>query len=87
VNTPSSDWLFTGSNQQLSSAAPLQFGGLEFSGTGMKQLNSTANCLRLKLQNCKINTQSNALQVDGFLPTDLEANNGWIYRSVGVGFY
>ena len=87
LNTPSSDWLFTGSNQQVYSAVLLQFGGLEFSGTGMKQLNSSANCLRLKLQNCKINTQSNALQVEGFLPTDLDANNGWIYSSVGGGFY
>jgi gliding motility-associated-like protein len=87
VNAPSSVWRFSGNNQQVSSVNPIQFGTLEFEGSGTKQLNTAANSLRLKMQNCFVNTQNNELRVDGLMTDDVEAVNARVYSSPGGRFY
>jgi gliding motility-associated-like protein len=87
VNDGSSVWRLSGDSQQVSSANPIQFGMLEFEGSGTKQLNVSANCLRLKLQNCNVNTQNSELRVDGQMAADVDAVNARIYSSLGGRFY
>lgn len=83
TNALASVWCLNGENQQVSATLPLIFGALEFLGAGTKQLNNSITSSRLKLENCKVNTMANALQLNGVSNNDLEANNAWIYSSLG----
>jgi gliding motility-associated-like protein len=87
VNDGSSIWRFSGDSQQVSSVNPIQFGTLEFDGSGTKQLNGAVNCLRLRVQNCNVNTQNHELRVDGQMTDDVDAVNARIYSSPGGRFY
>lgn len=87
VNGGASVWSLSGDTQLVLSVNPIQFGTLEFDGSGTKQLNVAVNCRRLKLQNCNVNTQNNELRVDGPLTDDVDAVNARIYSSPGGRFY
>ncbi len=86
-NDGASIWRFAGDSQQINAANSIQFGVLEFEGSGTKQLGAQVLCSRMKLQNCRVNTQSYELRVNGNLPNDLDAENAHIYNSPGGRLY
>lgn len=86
-STSDSDFLLSGTGQEIMGSGIVEFGNFICSGDGEKTLSQTVSCSKLAINSSRINTQTDSLIVLADLPDAISRNSGWVYSEQNGGLF